>query len=521
VAGCGGEHIRAALEFSAFAANSFPAGVRTSDHAEYLRCYLADLGAGSVLEEPHYFDRDYLAEFAAFYSTSSRGYSNSCRRLHAFSLPLDRLRGLFLAALRGDEIALRSLNQAYLGFLVVRPIAATPFGRTVLRWYPETHPETPRVTKASRKYTAHGGGLCLEVTGLAWQQQDSGVGACATVALWTMFHASALDEHHAVPTTVNITKSANARWPLGRRVFPASEGLSIHQICEAIRGQGLLPAVLDGDIGPAGFFSPARFASSCAAFLRSGYPALIGAQILLENGTLSGGHAVCAVGFRPGSSPDVPCGWAVEEDSTLQSVYVHDDNLGPSVRFAVQELTIPSKSDLPPVAMLVADPPPPLLRSGDLPNPTVRYWKLVPRFILAALPPEIRMTSDYLNGRALKIAAETAKYIEAAAESMGTTLPGITFSSGFFRLKAYAGEELASRLTGSVLAKARLALANHVRPMSLHLGVVRMGIAGTPLFDVFFDTTDSEPATDAFAHIAFQSLPTRWLDGVGVRICAF
>lgn len=66
----------------------------------------------------------------------------------------------------------------------------------------------------------------------------------------------------------------------------------------------------------------------------------------------------------------------------------------------------------------------------------------------------------------------------------------------------------------------RLTLANPVRPMSLHLGVVRIGIGGTPLFDVLFDTTDSEPATDAFAHIAFQALPTRWLDGVGLRISA-
>lgn len=511
---CAGEHVRAALAFSGFDADAFPTGVQGSTHAEYLRCYLADLGAESVLEEPHYFDRDYLAEFAAFYSISSRGYSNACRRLHVFALALDELRRLFVAALRGDDGALIALNDGYLGFVVVRPISATPFGRTVVRLYPETDPLTPRVTKPARSYTAHVCGLPLRITGLAWQQQDSGVSACATVALWTLFHASALDEHHAIPSTVEITKSANARYPLGRRVFPAAEGLSIYQICEAIRAQGLLPAVLDGDISGVAdrYFSPTRFAASCAAFLRSGYPVLIGGQVH-SKGIAHGRHAVCAVGFRPGGAPDVDPGSAVEEDSTLRSLYIHDDNLGPSVRFALQQHALNDVSE--PVASLGTDPRPPLLRPAHLPNPTSDYWTLIPTFILAALPPEIRMTSDYLHERALKLAAETAKYLDDRSRG---ALPGVTFSSGFFRLSAYLREELPSRLSGAPLAKTRLALANRVRPMSLHIGVARIAIGETPLFDVLFDTTDSEPATDAFAHIAFQALPTLWLDGVGVRI---
>jgi hypothetical protein len=58
VFGCAGEHVQARLRFCAFDAATFPGGVRASDHARYMRCYLADLGASSVLEEPHYFDRD-------------------------------------------------------------------------------------------------------------------------------------------------------------------------------------------------------------------------------------------------------------------------------------------------------------------------------------------------------------------------------------------------------------------------------------------------------------------------------
>ncbi|MBI4569106.1 MAG: hypothetical protein HY719_11990 [Planctomycetes bacterium] len=41
--------------------------------AIYLRHYFADLHAQSVLEETAYFDRDYLSEYAVFYTTDSEG----------------------------------------------------------------------------------------------------------------------------------------------------------------------------------------------------------------------------------------------------------------------------------------------------------------------------------------------------------------------------------------------------------------------------------------------------------------
>jgi hypothetical protein len=185
------------LKLEPFDVASFPSDVREASQVQYLRCYLADLNAQSVIEEPNYFDRDYLAEFAAFYSTSSKGYRNICRRLHLFDVPLPELRRTLAAALGGIEDGVARLNQSYLGFIVVRPLPMTPLGRTVLKLYPERSHNFPRETRPARDYRANLLGMPLEVRGLAWQQQDRGVGACATVALWTMFHSSALDEHHA------------------------------------------------------------------------------------------------------------------------------------------------------------------------------------------------------------------------------------------------------------------------------------------------------------------------------------
>ena len=51
----------------------------------YLQRYFRALNAAVVIEEQNYFDRDYLAEFSAFYSISAAGYANICRRLHFFA----------------------------------------------------------------------------------------------------------------------------------------------------------------------------------------------------------------------------------------------------------------------------------------------------------------------------------------------------------------------------------------------------------------------------------------------------
>jgi hypothetical protein len=79
------------LTFDAFDSTGDPlSALRDSAQGQYLRWYLADLAARSVIVEPAYFDRDYLSEFAAFYCTSTAGYPNVCRRVHYFAETVDR-----------------------------------------------------------------------------------------------------------------------------------------------------------------------------------------------------------------------------------------------------------------------------------------------------------------------------------------------------------------------------------------------------------------------------------------------
>src|SRR5258708_8322784 len=257
----------------------------------YLRGYLADLGAVSVLEEQRYFDRDYLSEFAAFYAVSSAGYSNVCRRLHFFAPPtLHRVE--LESCVGGQADALSNFRSRYLGFVVIRPIPQAPLGRTVLKWYPDATPATPRVVNPSREYECNIAGLKVTVTGLAWQQQDTGVGACATVGLWSMMHSSAFDDTHAIPTTADITRSAHDKASLGARVFPSS-GLTVFQVAEAIKAWGLSPLTIEGNLTVRGesACAKARLCARASDFARAGYP-------LLVIGSLGPGekHAICALG---------------------------------------------------------------------------------------------------------------------------------------------------------------------------------------------------------------------------------
>jgi hypothetical protein len=465
--------------------------------AIYLRRYLEDLGATTVLTEPYYFDRDYLAEFAAFYCISAAGYPNVCKRLHFFARALTR--DDLERALANDDDAVYRLRASYLGFVVLRPIHGSPLGRTVLRWYADPQHGTPRVVAPSRDYDCHVGGLKLTVRGVAWQQQDMAVGACATIALWSMLHSSALEGHHGLPTTAAVTLSAHRTSSYGRRVFP-NAGLNIQQLCEAIQGYGLSPVVVPGDVARPGAqpaFSRERFAASCAAMLRSGFPVLV-------LGDLAGtGHATCAIGFRSASPPVAAQGTVVHHDADIPHIYIHDDNLGPGVRFAIG-VGEPGALGEPGVVTLHPEAPPRVAHT-DTPDPTIGYPGFVPGHLVIAVPEDLRTSPDALHVAGLQVATKLASLFEATAKQAGRELPGFVMGSRFSRLRDYLGRDLDEVLGDKpeLLGRVRLALVEQVPPMSAYVGVVRVGDGAVPLFDVLFDTTDSDAHLPVFAYVVY------------------
>ncbi len=485
----------------------------------YLERYLSEWNAKTILREPKYFDRDYLAEFASFYSVSSKGYPNICERLHFFSEKISRQ--TLTAATGGSARSLKRLQSAYLGFIVKRPVPAAPLGRTVLKWYPDKSAKTtPRVPASSRKNFVHISGVELYVEGLAWQQQDSAVGSCATVSLWTMLQSSAFDDHHAIPTTAEITQAAHKRYSYGKPMFP-SKGLNTIQVHEVIIERNLVPLITDGDVkdthGRTIGFSKDRFASTCAAFIRSGYPVLIVGRLMISGG--QAGHAICNVGFRspiplagdPSSAPSLA-------ESNIEYLYVHDDNLGPNVRVKIDvESKVIQKGSrnqakvVRDVVSLYPEGPPP--RNGESPPPSPidgNYGGFEPTQLIVAANSDIRTDIDILHKAALRNASNIGETLNNLLKSRGFNKLAFTVSSRFFRLSDYLGSELRDRLSGSSsgfhkrLSSVRMCLTENVSPMSLHIAVVRIGIDdSTILADILYDTTDSDRNNPVFANVVY------------------
>lgn len=496
------------LEVAAFLSPSEPLS-RLGDvpQAAYVRNYLGDLRCGTVVVEPVYFDRDYLSEYQAFYSTSTRAYGNQCRRAHFFAGSVfDRAE--IERALSGDRATVDRLRNDYLGFVVLRPIPGAPLGRTVLRWYPDTVPGTPRVTFPSRPYAVHLAGIDLQVTGLAWQQQDQGVGACATIALWSMLHSSAFDDHHAIPSTADITRFAHRTASLGARVFPTT-GLGAHQILEAVKECGLAPVALSGDVQGNGQilgFSRERFASACASLVRSGYPVLLLGR--LEPGEL---HAVCVVGFRECATPSAPLGQVTFLDAGVPAIYVHDDNIGPSVREEITE-------DPTDHCVLIAPTPPRSTGRICATDPTAGYPKFRPLQMVVGTHEDLRTSPDDLHRAAFHVAAPLARATQLLVTNGQLPSPqsGVTLSTRFLRVSNYVGAELGRLLATqpSVLATLRLHLMEDVEPMSLHIGVARFGMLGAPVLDVVYDTTDSVANLRAFCYVAYSPVVAALLESL-------
>lgn len=489
---------------------------------------MADLGASTVLEETSYFDRDYLAEYEAFYSTSAAGYGNKCKRLHFFCG--DKFGGARVnSALGGSTASLKKLRQNYLGFIVLRPIPTAPLGRTVLPWYPDnTRPK--RFIESRRVYTVHIGGIELSIEGLAWQQQDTGVSACATVSLWSALHSAAFDETLAVPTTPEITKAAHALRSEGSRVFPAFEGLTVQQMCDAISNHNLAPMRIDADLfsehgRPA--FSRQRFAASCTPFLRSGYP------IIVIGHTSGDDHAVCASGYRAAPLNKSSATEVQLLDSQFNHIYLHDDNIGPNVRFGIKTRNhngTDKSGNAFDFDYVCLEPDAPDTNGADRPDLSDHY--LIPHFLVVAAHRDIRLSPNRLHSMGHTLARNVMLARTAAKSSENLSDENVVLGTQYTKLSTYLGTEL-SRTLGHApkrLRRARIELIERVPPMSLHIGVVRLALTDQNyLCDVLYDTTDTDQNLPVFATIVYgekivfemiKSVEDRLVTKLGVLIDA-
>jgi hypothetical protein len=314
--------------YGALSTRECPGAMVQSDrHATYLFEYLnsADVAAATMIVEPEYVDRDYLEDYAAFYVTCFYKYDRFCTRIHFFNEAISRER--FRKIVRGQVSgpSLKRFQEAYLGFIVVRPLPDAMIGRTQVKTYGDDGKR--RHYTATRKYEVHLAGIPLSVESMAFQEQDRAVAACATVALWSCFQKTAQLFGTAAPRPPVITADATSSLYL-RRALP-SNGLTTEQICGAIRQNGLDPEV---------FPQQAITPSLIYGYLRCEIPLLMIASI--ESYTQQT-HAIALngysmIGTRGGEErlyapgPAYPGGLGTPMVGMyVNEFYGHDDQVGP------------------------------------------------------------------------------------------------------------------------------------------------------------------------------------------------
>jgi hypothetical protein len=302
-----------------------PDEVANQERAHYLYEYLKAIDAKVIVVENEYTDHNYLDDFAAYYVRCFRPYQRRCKRLHFFSVSLDR--AAFLSLIMGKRSAEEEqrVKDSYLGFVVARPLPDAIVGRTVLA----THPSdgNRQHYTCTVEYSANLFGFELKVRSLAFQEQDTVLAACATVSLWCCFNKTRELFGTPSPTPAEITRVANQVIHHARPI--PSHGLIVQQICNAIRQVGLEPEVVQ--VKP-----NTPLPSLLYGHLQMGLPVILG--VWIEG---RGGHAITLAGYSlrqqrhlnqevAGGALSIPM-----KGLRIDEFYAHDDQIGPFSRLNV------------------------------------------------------------------------------------------------------------------------------------------------------------------------------------------
>lgn len=300
-------------------------------HFDYFEEYFKYIGAKTIVVEKEYVDKDFLEDYSAYYVRCFSEYDKKCTRLHFFSISFSKKR--FNGLLEGkDEKLLKQLNQKYLGFVVVKPLPLTVIGRTCLVSYPH---ENRRYYPIKRNYLVSLFGIKLVINGLAYQEQDTVVAACATSALWSVFHGTGYLFHHSIPSPASITKVATENFPVGTRSMP-NKGLTIESMAHAIKSLKLEPILIAANK----FY---LLKTTIYAYMKLGLPIVLCFELFDTKKTISIGlHAVAITGYSldSRSKSSYPKLDFTLKACNIHKIYVHDDQIGPFARMEFDGETV-------------------------------------------------------------------------------------------------------------------------------------------------------------------------------------
>ncbi|MDB5198714.1 MAG: hypothetical protein JWO92_677 [Chitinophagaceae bacterium] len=220
--------------------------VKAKNHFTYLIEYLGKekgIKAGTILIEYEYISRDFLVDYTSYYASCFDDYKKKCKRIHFFENTFtDQEFENFIVQPTGEQ---EDFWKHYLGFIVAKPIPVKVIGTTVLKTYPKSESASERIYFGNRSYIVNLFGNKIKLESLAFQEQDTVVGVCASTAIWSMLHKASCNSYAILKTPSEITNDADIVGIHGERMFP-NKGLSINQIAKVIYHSGLVSEIITG-----------------------------------------------------------------------------------------------------------------------------------------------------------------------------------------------------------------------------------------------------------------------------------
>jgi hypothetical protein len=282
-------------------------GLSPSKVAEELEVHLSDQVKCMLVEYP-YVDKDYRSTYYNFYSKKSLRYSSFCARLHFFREKIE-----LSPTLQVKPTVSATLQNAYLGFMVIRPTFLRTIGRTIM---------SPSAFKDFRghiiqgKYGTHVLGERLEAEGFPFMKQHGDVAVCAHVACWSILrHFSERFPGYRELLTYDITRLGSPESPGG---LVPSKGLTYVNAATILAQAGAYPDVH----AKAAYKDPNMFYRLLYSYVESGLP-IFAAMNGLRHAITVVGHGPIPPGVSPKAGPH-SFAW-----DYIQSLVVADDNFLP------------------------------------------------------------------------------------------------------------------------------------------------------------------------------------------------
>lgn len=305
--------------------------IEEKSHFTYLMHYLGaskGLHAQTMVIEENYISKDYLHDYADYYSLCFERYEKVCKRIHLFDNRFDKAR-FSKQLLEKDPQQVDDFWKHYLGYIVVKPIPVTVIGATMLKTYPHEGRFGGRTYWGLKDFIVHVFGVKQVIKTLVFQEQDKVTAACATTAIWSTLSKVYNEFQASYKSPSQITKDADNVSHDGSRLFP-NKGLSVLQICQAIERSGLVCEVKHDkkDGNNAALTSNAYLKELVRAYAGIGVPIIVIIEVSVVQH-----HAITLVGHRhQGASKVCKSGPIQFMSENIDRLYAHDDQWGPFAR---------------------------------------------------------------------------------------------------------------------------------------------------------------------------------------------